>query len=217
MISKKEQQQAIEKLKIPTIEFGFDKRFDNYVNDDNINDDAKSLINRLDKPKKISLSENRAFYDTSNLEISFRESADQNTFMHEYGHHVDVSNNYISQNKIFKNAYNKDFNFLKKEYGKIDEMIPKVLSNLQDENGNVKNEFKGASDILDSLTKGKVADDFYGEGHGKSYFKYEPARHIENFANIFEAWSKNDQTQIDVIKKYYPNLYKSFIDIIEKL
>lgn len=217
VISKKEQQKAIEKLNIPKIEFGFDKKFDDYVNDDNVNDDAKLLINRSEKPKKIQISDRGSSFRSSESLINMNVKDGQDTYLHEYGHHIDHTYKRPSESVIFKNAYNEDFKYLKKQYGNIDQFIPKILSEIKDEKGIIKNEFRGVSDILDSLTKGRVYDNYYGFGHGKSYFSFERARYRENFANIFEAWSKKDQTQIDVIKKYFPNSYKSFIEIIENL
>lgn len=209
----KEKEAEPEAQKVPEVKLGFDKKFDEYVNSEDINDEAKILIDRLPKPKEIKLNNNASFYQ--NEIISLRKTADKNTFIHEYGHHIDKSN--VSLDKIFKNAYDDDLKYLKKEYGKIDEMIPKLLKEFRDENGRSKSEFNGASDILDSLTKGRVYDDYYGYGHGKSYYKNDLFRHKENFANIFEAWSKTDKTQIEVIQKLYPNLYSSFLELIKKL
>jgi hypothetical protein len=221
-ISAKEQQAAIQKLKVPEVKLGFDKKYDDIINSDDVTDEAKILIDKLEKPKDIISSTTGSYYDSTTKTLAMRDYGDEkrfnNTFNHEYGHHIDFLNNY-SLSKEFKQAYKDDLKTLKKDYGNFDELIPKLLKEWQDENGKYKYkiEYWGASDILDSLTIGRVFSDYYGVGHGKNYFKNKNNRHIENFANIFQAWSSTDKTSIKNIEKYYPNLYKAFLDIIKTL
>jgi hypothetical protein len=54
-------------------------------------------------------------------------------------------------------------------------------------------------------------------GHGISYYKNIDKRHAENFANIFDAWTRKDKKLLNTIEEDFPNLYKSFIDIINKI
>jgi hypothetical protein len=219
-ISAKEQQAAIQKLKVPEVKLGFDKKYDDIINSDDVTDEAKILIDKLEKPKDIVSNKKSSFYNDSIKTLAMYDYPDKkrfnDVFKHEYGHHIDLINKY-SLSKEFKQAYENDLKYLKKEYGKFDEMIPKLLKEWKDEKGKVKLEYYGASDILDSLTTGKVFSDYYGPGHGKKYYKNKDYRHFENFANIFQAWSSTDKIAVKNIEKYYPNLYKEFIKIIETL
>ena len=216
----KEKESEPEAQKVPEVKLGFDKKYDDIINSDDVTDEAKILIDKLEKPKKIISSTKGSYYDDTTRTLAMRDNADEkrfnNTFKHEYGHHIDLLNKH-SLSKEFKQAYEDDLKTLKKEYGKFSEMIPKLLKEWKDEKGKVKLEYYGASDILDSLTNGRVFSDYYAPGHGKNYYKDKDYRHFENFANIFQAWSITDKTSIKNIEKYYPNLYKSFLDIIKTL
>jgi hypothetical protein len=211
-----------EKVKVPEVKLGFNKKYDDIINSKDVNDEAKILIDKLEKPESIT-NDNRlgsAYYSSKkriNMSDFKSSEREKGVFIHEYGHHIDYTTKLVSQNNEFIKAYQNDLKNLRKEYGKFDEMIPKLLKEWRDENGKMKIEYYGASDILDSLTTGKVYDNYFGVGHGKKYYKHKDKLHKENFANIFEAWSKTDKTAINNIEKYYPNLYKSFLEIIKTL
>lgn len=213
VISKKEQQQAIEKLKIPTIEFGFDKKFDEIINSNDINDDAKLLINKLDKPKKIIIGTKDQSYYTPNDNVLFVGNNKLNnsyTFLHEYAHHIDSIKN-LSLTDEFKKAYDDDVNMIKEKYSDINQLLSKSRQKYNE------TELFGISDILDSLSGGLFRNNFGAAGHGTRYYSNLDNRHFENFANIFEAWSRKDKRALEIIKDDFPNLYKTFIDIINKV
>jgi len=211
-ITKKEQQETIQQLKVPVIKFGFDKKFDDYVNSDEVNDEAKILIDKLPKPKNISIHKKGSIYEfTGNILLN--DKSGSRTFFHEYGHHIDKNgtSKTLSFKKEFVQAYEDDVKYLKDLF-KGKKMYEELKNEWKD-----KTEFDGASDILDSLSGGTFYDKYYMPGHGKNYYKEKTKRHLENFANIFEAWSLKDKTALDNIKKYFPNLYKEFENIIKTL
>jgi len=209
-----------QKVKVPEVKLGFDKKYDDIINSKDVTDEAKILIDKLEKPKYIVLDKQTSFYDNSIKTLAMYDYPDKkrfdDVFIHEYGHHIDFINKY-SLSKQFKQAYKNDLGYLEKKYGTFEEMIPTLLVEWYDEKGKLKSEYYGASDILDSLSKGLVFSKYYGAGHGVKYYENVNSRHFENFANIFQAWSKTDKTAINNIEKYYPNLYKSFLDIIKTL
>jgi hypothetical protein len=207
----KEKEAEPEAQKVPEVKLGFDKKFDEYVNSEDINDEAKILIDRLDKPNDISFHEKGSYFVPSYKIIKLNNKSDKNTFFHEYGHFIDTNGKKVSLNKEFVQAYEDDVIYLKKLFkGK----------NLFEELKNQwkgKPEFYGASDILDSLSSGVFYQKYNMYGHGKKYYKTSSNKHAENFANIFQAWSLKDKTSLDNIKKYYPNLFKEFENILKTL
>jgi len=198
---------------VPKVELGFDKKYDNFVNNENITNEAKELMNKLPKPNNIIESKTSSFYDSSTNTIKMRKDADKNVFMHEYGHFIDLSatGEKLSLKSEFKKAYDNDVLHLKDTYKgqNVYEVLAKEWKG--------KSEYNGASDILDSLSGGVFYQKYNMPGHGKSYYKNKNLRHIENFANIYQAWSLKDKAAIDNIKTNFPNLYKEFLNIIKTL
>jgi len=210
-ISTKEQQAAIQKLKVPEVKLGFDKKYDDFINNEEITDEAKILIDKLEKPKDIISNKKGSYYIASDKKIYMDKNDKKDVFTHEYGHHIDNVSNKVSLSKEFIQASNDDGLYLKNLF-KGQNLYEELRKEWKG-----KREYYGASDILDSLSAGLFFDKYYMPGHGKRYYKNKELRHKENFANIFEAWSKSDKNSIKNIEKYFPNLYKEFIKIIETL
>jgi hypothetical protein len=140
-----------------------------------------------------------------------QKDANKNVFMHEYGHFIDSTGKKLSLKKEFTKAYDDDLLHLKELFkGK------NIFDELKKE-WKGKSEYYGASDILDAMSGGVFYEKYSMYGHGKKYYKSINLRHSENFANIFQAWSLKDKAAIENIKKYYPNLYKEFLNIIKTL
>ena len=197
---------------VPKVELGFDKKFDEIINSQNVNDEAKILIDKLDKPNKIIIGEkNKSFYSPSenSITIGNNKLSNSHTLLHEYGHHIDNVKK-LSLKTEFKKAYDDDVKYLAEKYN-INELMIKSKQKYS------SSDLYGASDILDSLTGGLFANNYMAPGHGISYYKNIDKRHAENFANIFDAWTREDKKALNTIKEDFPNLYKSFIDIINKV
>jgi hypothetical protein len=195
---------------VPKVELGFDKKYDNFVNNDEISDDAKGLINKLPKPNNIFESKKYSYYDANFNIIGMQKDANKNVFMHEYGHHIDNVKK-LSLKSEFTKAYDDDLLHLKELFkGK------NIFDELKKE-WKGKSEYYGASDILDAMSGGVFYEKYSMYGHGKKYYKSINLRHKENFANIFQAWSLKDKAAVQNIKKYYPNLYKEFLNIVKTL
>ena len=215
---KKPIEEEIKEEKVPEIKLGFDKKFDEFANSEEIKDEAKVLINKYPKPKNIRLSKNSSYYNPSTDVINMNENSKINTFYHEYAHYLDIKGTgatsikeSLSLKSEFKKAYDDDVLHLKQSF-KGKNIFDELAKEWRD-----KPEFYGASDILDSLSGGVFYEKYRMAGHGKKYYKDKNLRHIENFANIFQAWSLKDKTSLDNIKKYYPNLFKEFENILKTL
>ena len=203
-----------EKAKAPEVKLGFDKKFDDYVNSEDIDDEAKILIDKLPKPNDISTHKQSSYYHSKFINIKLNEKSDKNVFFHEYGHFIDLGSNKntkYSQSKEFISAYSDDIKHLQVLY-KDKNLFDELKSQWKG-----KKEFNGASDIIDAMSGGVFYDKYNMPGHGKKYYKITENKHTENFANIFQAWSLKDKKALDNIKLHFPNLFKEFENILKKL
>jgi hypothetical protein len=203
-----------QKVKVPEVKLGFDKKYDDYVNSEDIDDDAKILIDKLSKPNDISTHKQGSYYHTKFKNIKLNEKSDKNVFFHEYGHHIDLGTNEnvkYSESKEFISAYTDDIKHLQVLY-KGKNLFDELKSQWKG-----KKEFNGASDIIDAMSGGVFYDKYNMPGHGKKYYKITENKHAENFANIFQAWSLKDKKALDNIKLHFPNLFKEFENILKKL
>jgi hypothetical protein len=118
------------KKPIPEIKFNSDKRFDDYINTENVPDLIKNVVNKLPKPTEIK-SKGRSkgsYYSPSTNTLVSRIESGKDTFFHEYGHHVDMhkmKNNSVSENKTgansrsigIKDSFSKDTKLINEKYG----------------------------------------------------------------------------------------------------
>lgn len=69
------------------------------------------------------------------------------------------------------------------------------------------------SDMIEGVTKGKVNGGF---GHGKTYWNRDTTLPTEAFAEMFSATLTNPES-LDSIKKYFPESYKIFLEMLEEI
>ena len=210
----KETKKKTNTKKIPKIEFGFDKKFDKFVED--IDDKAKKVIDKVLKPleiyedKKVKVS----YYSPSFRKrvnengragsIVLNSNETQDTFLHEYGHHIDFSlaieqslkEKSISGSDFFWEARLKDIEHLKK----IDTGEFKGLYSY------LSNEWKGKknmgemSDIFDAMTKGSFHDRYGMPGHGQGYYSKKGKKNIER--NRVVQMNKKEKLIKEHIEKF---------------
>ncbi len=212
------------------VAFGYpDGIYDDLVID--IREDAKKIINKYPDPKKITpfgLDAHGSYYkpdlykqpDGTLGTLVLRDGTDARVFLHEYGHHLDIATVsgagegwYIPQSTElgFLNARKADIAHLKSLFGHPQDMM---LHLSKQWSGYEK--FRGASDMLDSITAGKFHDVYGMAGHGKTYFKTQGARQAESFANLFQGWSQQGRVWKN-IEKYFPNQAREFEKLMEEL
>lgn len=212
------------------VAFGYpDGIYDDLVID--IREDAKKIINKYPDPKKITpfgLDAQGSYYkpdlyaqpDGTMGLLVLRDGTDARVFLHEYGHHLDIATTpdaglgyYIPQSTElgFLNARKADIAHLRSLFGSPQDMMIALRSEWR---GIEK--YRGASDMLDSITGGKFHDTYGMAGHGVTYFKSKGARQAETFANLFQGWSQQGSVWSN-IEKYFPNQAKEFEDLMEVL
>jgi SPP1 gp7 family putative phage head morphogenesis protein len=205
---------VVVKPKLPTIDFGYDGKFNKYVED--IREDANTIIRGAPKPRLIT-QESQGYYDikTGKLATTTRET----TFLHEYGHHLDNDYGGMWSSKNKENLYNlrmKDAEILGLYNSEtrtkfLDEFANNFIVFDKDGFPNVKEtgEFSALSDMIDSATRGYAHKYKNFIGHGTKYYSSETLQANEDFANMFALWSK-DGKGWKKAKEYFPNLTKEF-------
>ena len=217
--------------KVPKIDFGYDGKFNKYVED--IRDEAKIVIDKLPKPAFID--SNGGSYETFTNSLS---ASKRTTFLHEYGHHIDnaiqktiSSDNFEMGNhsKVrLKNAIKDEIKILKLDKKTIstDDLISPYYIIKAEKIGfatmksySELDEWSGYyTDIIDSLSKGKVLPTGRMNGlggHGPEYYKSEEKRNTEIFANLFALWS--DKKQWVKATSQFPTLSKEFETIMKEV
>ena len=212
------------KATVPKIDFGYDGKFNKYV--ENIRDEAKIVIDKLPKPKEITNAKSGFYHSSYEL---LADGNNANTFLHEYGHHIDFKLGKINtigvideiSNNKFKDSIKQDFNF--NEFGKkelvsggkklINQLnIVEELTEMRQKYG--KDRLGAVTDIFDAIFDGKLMDSYGFIGHGKNYYKKENSKQHETFANIFQLWA-NDKELFEYIKAKMPSTTKEFEIIIK--
>lgn len=223
---------AIKLPKIPKIDFGYDGRFNKYVED--IRDEAKIVIDKLPKPSELIATKN-VYESNYNLETKKLTSSDDKlVFLHEYGHHLDSTlkgNNkvFASQSFLLKPSFIDEDSDLFNTYEKRELLRDKWFDskNTYFTKGVLKGELKAIeytpkeshyglwTDIIDSLYEGSYFEAHGIQGHGERYYSTTYNKVGENFANMFALWS--DKKNWQETKKMFPNLTKAFEDEMEKI
>ncbi|KAF5070541.1 Phage Mu protein F like protein [anaerobic digester metagenome] len=184
-------------------------------------------------------SKRGAFYSPGWNHVEFSITQDRNnpagnmtTIFHELGHLFDANGGAETYNSGLFTKASKRFengkldvllkkeadNLIKKthsELKKIDKTTPKAQAYqaIESEIRALSNPQKAdISDIFEGVTKGKING---GWGHGKAYWKnHDPSS--EAFAEMYSA-SVNNPESLDQIKKYFPESYDLFLEILKEI
>ncbi len=231
----KEVAEVMKPKAVPVIDFGYDGKFNKYVED--IRDEAKIVIDKVRQPYEIlskGMSKGSYYFQSKNVtdgksgSLISREADGKNTFLHEYGHHIDYN---ISKNsgkgisyqrsldKDFVDARTLDIKYLKEKFSGQDIFVE--LKN----KWKGKAEFFGASDIFDSLSLGKFRDSYGMSGHGSRYYNAKSGLRVKHnkskqqtevFAQLFEGYATGGKVW-DNILEHYPNQAKVFEKTIKEV
>ena len=213
--------------KVPKIDFGYDGKFNKYVED--IRDEAKIVIDKLPKPNDIIFSKGGAYYSgAKRIEVPDSKT----TFNHEYGHHIDYS---LGGMKIRNDAIKSEYFAPKSELIEFRMFASSDLSKLGFASGGrgfaekatktralyldrlkaIDSKYVGQmDDILDAISEGGFRDKFIGGGHGSKYYKKQKARKDkEIFAQMFSFYG-NDEVW-NIVKEILPKTTSEFKLIME--
>ena len=137
-----------------------------------------------------------------NGNIVLKDKYTKRTVIHEIGHIVDYNNKWLSANKDFINAINED-----KEYVLKNKNTYKILIKRN-------KEYRQLSDIISGMTKNAIRGMYY---HKTKYWNKPNKLEREIFAQMFTIAGKDDINQLEIIKKYFPNTFREFDNLIGRL
>lgn len=195
--------------KVPKIDFGYDGKFNKYVED--IRDEAKIVIDKLPKPDAIEVEDYGMYNSSTRLLTTSSTIEPQRTFTHEYGHHIDFM--LEKEGKYSKiNPSLRLFEPFDLDRTVASEERSKIFSKVLNEKGNTA--YAGLHDILDAQSNGLMQRRGF-VGHGKDYWE-DMGYNEENFANMFQIWSENGEIWKET-KILFPNTTKEFDMIIKDI
>lgn len=127
--------------------------------------------------------------------------------LHEYGHYID--NILVGDDKSREEFYNEiDKCMILMNKRIIKPKLPYSFSELKDLR------LSPIQDTINVLSNGRFR-----------YYYYHPKSYVENnlniirkevFAQLYTLYIIGDKEQVDIIEKLYPNLFKSFVEMISK-
>jgi len=150
--------------------------------------------------KSIKLGGNKSYHKNGNIVL--KENYDSHTIRHEIGHTIDYNNNWISSNKNFIKAIQRDKESI---FNDID-MYKKLIKN----NSN----YIELSDIMSGITNNRIKGRYR---HANEYWKKENKLQREIFAQMFTVAGNDDLEQLEIFQKYLPNTFREFDNLIRRL
>lgn len=150
--------------------------------------------------KSIKVGGNKSYHRRGNVII--KENYSKHTIIHEIGHAVDYKNKWLSSNKEFLLAIEKDKEFILKNKQKYQELIKN------------NSHCRELSDIIGGMTSNEVVGRYK---HESKYWKKANKLEKEVFAQMFVMAGCNDIEQLEIFKEYLPNTFKEFDNIIRRL
>ena len=117
---------------------------------------------------------------------------------HELGHRYDNFFTKSYNNKNFKNAINEGKSIFDENHGYL-----QAYSLNNDKDGSF-------SDILSAICENKY--ELYA-GHEKSYWLKNENKQKDIFANLFSLESLGDNEKLEIIKNYFPEIFKEYEDM----
>jgi len=165
-----------------------------------------------------------ALYNSNNRRIYFNLEEDLDnslgkgsTYFHEVGHFIDHQSateegEWLSSNRMFKGAIQSDVNdyvqrTMNENKCSKEEAYSIISYELRDDR------LANVSDIFGSVTDCKCQGYW---GHDADYWKIEGKMEKEAFANMFES-SMGIKYKAEDMKKYFPNAYYIFKELLEDI
>lgn len=150
--------------------------------------------------KSIKTGGNKAFHRRGNIVL--KENYDSHTVRHEIAHSIDYNNKWLSSNKNFMEAIQKD----KKIILSNKDLYKNIIKN----NSN----FVELSDIMSGITNNKIKGRYK---HNNKYWEKPHKLEREIFAQMFTTAGNNDLKQLEIFQKYLPNIFKEFDELIRRI
>lgn len=204
---------------------------------------VKDVARKLNKPKTITsrLGDQKAFYRRGEQTLQqAKKKYWQETFIHEYGHHLDYEirmaetgertlQAWSETSDEFMAAWTADRKALglagknqKPTMDRLSEIMYEWEEVRSKKTGNIigrrKRELNSLvpklSDIVDSMVSGKFWKMGHW-GHGPSYYKNAGMKQKETFANLCAI--HNDKQAMDKAREWFPNLMRVFEEKMQSI
>lgn len=163
------------------------------------NNNIKNIALNTDV-KSIKIGVNKSYHRNGNIVL--KVNYDSHTVRHEIAHTIDYNNKWISSNKRFIEAIQKD----KRNILKNKELYKNIIKN----NSNCVE----LSDIMSGITKNKIRGRYK---HSNKYWKKLNKLEREIFAQLFTTAGNDDFKQLEIFQKYLPNTFIEFDNLIRRL
>lgn len=150
--------------------------------------------------KEIKLGGNKSYHQKG--KIVLKTNYNSHTVRHELAHAVDYNNKWLSSTNSFIKAIELD----KKNILNNQSLYENLIKN----NSN----YRELSDIMSGMTHNQIKGRYF---HKNSYWKKANKLEKEIFAQMFTVAGANDFKQLQIFKKYLPNTFKAFDDLIGRL
>lgn len=150
--------------------------------------------------KEIKLGGNKSYHQKG--KIVLKTNYNSHTVRHELAHAVDYNNKWLSSTNSFIKAIELD----KKNILNNQSLYENLIKN----NSN----YRELSDIMSGMTNNQIKGRYF---HKNSYWKKANKLEKEIFAQMFTVAGANDFKQLQIFKKYLPNTFKAFDDLIGRL
>lgn len=171
----------------------------NIINKAFKNDNIKNIALNTDI-KSIKIGGNTAYHRSG--DIVLKENYNNHTIRHEIAHTVDYSNKWLSSNRKFIKAIQKD-----KEIILNNKTLYKTI---------IKNNsnYIELSDIMSGITNNRIKGRYR---HDNKYWKKPHKLEREIFAQMFTVAGNDDLKQLEIFQKHLPNSFKEFDNLIRRL
>lgn len=159
------------------------------------NEDVKTLLKQsLNRTEIVRSDGKRSYYSAKENKVYLSKEANVDTIAHELFHEIDDAYNLVDNGMLKKSVY-EDYRRLRnyaKGYGKsIEEMIylryPEAFE-VNEYGRRMKEEYRGISDILNGMSKGKIS---MGYLHEKNYWQKAGRLEKESWAQYGRMFYKN--------------------------
>ncbi len=175
------------------------KQKTNIINQAFKNDNIKNIVLNTNI-QSIKLGGNKAYHRNGNIVLKI--NYDNHTVRHEIAHAVDYSNKWLSSDKRFIEAIQKD----KKIIINNKDLYKTIIKN----NSN----YIELSDIMSGITNNEVKGRYK---HNNKYWRKPHKLEREIFAQMFTTAGNDDFKQLGIFQKYLPNTFREFDNLIRRI
>jgi SPP1 gp7 family putative phage head morphogenesis protein len=171
----------------------------NIINQAFVNNNIKNIAMNTNI-KSIKLGGNKSYHQKG--KIVLKTNYNSHTVRHELAHAVDYNNKWLSSTNSFIKAIELD----KKNILNNQSLYKNLIKN--------NSKYRELSDIMSGMTNNQIKGRYF---HKNSYWKKANKLEKEVFAQMFTVAGANDFRQLQIFKKYLPNTFKAFDDLIGRL